>query len=358
MTSLLRSLEERERAHVLSPRVGVEFELGTVAYRASVYAWAIVRGVPPGTPCVVSDDPSVWRGAAAVSSTHPMVGVLHGDDEAYYSLARQYRAELSRCIAVSRRIAETAAERGAAQNIAVIPCGIPVEACGRTTSARATAKLVWIGRMEEEFKRVSDLALIADALRAREIDFELAIVGDGSAEPALRRSLSERGLGASVHLLGWREASEIRQLLCESDVLLLPSNREGMPVVMMEALAAGCAVVASRVSGVEDAVMAPMAEGVLFAHAVGDVEGAADFVRRALMKPAPERRAAARRFAEEIFSIGACVDGYEAVLGGLQASALPTTRKAHGSLLTSAISLPLATARSARRALRRRWSSA
>jgi glycosyltransferase involved in cell wall biosynthesis len=59
-------------------------------------------------------------------------------------------------------------------------------------------------------------------------------------------------LDGHVRLLGWQSAEEIWTLLRESDVLLLPSNFEGMPVVVMEALSAGCAVVASRVSGIED----------------------------------------------------------------------------------------------------------
>jgi glycosyltransferase involved in cell wall biosynthesis len=278
-----------------------------------------------------------------------MIGVLHGDDAAYYALAIAHRESLAACVAVSRRIAANVDQLVSSDNTAAIPCGIVLRPLA-SPSERRQAKLIWVGRMEEEFKRVSDLALIAEAVRARGIDFTLDIVGDGSGEPLLRRLLAERGLEPRVRLLGWRDADELYELMSASDVMLLPSNREGMPVVMMEALAAGCAVVASRVSGVEDASAMSLSDGVLFTHDVGAVHQAALLVESALSRDDSLRRRSARLFAEKTFSIAACVDQYQAIVNRSRPVPSRGSRTTPGRAVIGAISLPVALARAARRA--------
>ena len=345
MAELVRGLPAAARPALIAPPVGMPFELGTAAYRAEVYARAIAR-VPDGIPCIVSDDPSVWRGAVLISARNPMVGVLHGDDEAYYDLARRHARSLARCVAVSRRIAERAGAGVPGLPVETISCGIPLRE--RSSSARASgevARLAWIGRIEERVKRVSDLPKIAGALRSSGVPFVLDIVGDGPDAPTLRAAVAAERLDERVRFHGWQEPESIQTLLGATDVLLLPSNSEGMPVVMMEALAAGCAVVASRVSGVEDAESPP----VLLVHEIGDVAAAARLVEQALGVPAAERQAAARALARERFGIEACVQRYRQLLDGV--SPRGSGRRSSRSVARAA-SLPLAVARWLRRSVR------
>jgi hypothetical protein len=83
-----------------------------------------------------------------------------------------------------------------------------------------------------------------------------------------------------------------------------------MSVAVMEALGAGCGVVASRVSGVEDYERHPLAEGSLWVYPVGDVRAAADAIAEAATLPASERGARALALHEAEFSLPRCVARY------------------------------------------------
>lgn len=76
----------------------------------------------------------------------------------------------------------------------------------------------------------------------------LLLAGDGPTRPRVVAAVARHGLGAGVRLLG--ERSDVPRLMAASDFLVLPTDWEGLPVSVLEALAAGLPVVASRVVGV------------------------------------------------------------------------------------------------------------
>lgn len=80
----------------------------------------------------------------------------------------------------------------------------------------------------------------------------LLIVGQGREQPALERQTAELGLGAHVRFLGVR--FDMPELLGLFDVMVLPSVWEGLPMIILEAMAAGCPIVATPVGGVPTAV--------------------------------------------------------------------------------------------------------
>ena len=83
-------------------------------------------------------------------------------------------------------------------------------------------------------------------------DARLVIAGDGVDENALRGRASSLGISARVHWLGFRH--DLDNVLLGADVFVLPSRREGMANVMLEAMAARCLTVATDVSGVREAI--------------------------------------------------------------------------------------------------------
>jgi glycosyltransferase involved in cell wall biosynthesis len=91
---------------------------------------------------------------------------------------------------------------------------------------------------------VEALALIA----ARQSNVHLAIAGRGGLEDALRTQARERGLADRVHLLGLR--ADIPAILAAADIFALPSLSEGLPLALIEAMFAGCAIVATDVGEV------------------------------------------------------------------------------------------------------------
>ncbi|MGH3051769.1 MAG: glycosyltransferase [Gaiellaceae bacterium] len=92
------------------------------------------------------------------------------------------------------------------------------------------------------------------------VDFVCRLVGEGRDRKALSRQITEAGLGGRVVLLGKRTRVEVADLLGGSHVLVAPSvhtrsgKREGIPVVLMEAMSSGVPVVASGISGIPELV--------------------------------------------------------------------------------------------------------
>lgn len=316
---LAREASGSERLNLIQPSVGLEFEFGTAAYRAAVYARALLDRVPENVAVMTSDDPAAWQAAVWMTSRNPCLLVVHGDYEGYYSNLRRYARAAAVTVAISQRIRNSILNRGLERDsrIAYVPTGIALGAPRAAIPVATAAQLIWVGRIDESSKRVSDLPRVASALRERGVNFCLTIVGDGPSRGALANAIRDAGLDGCSRFCGWVPSSDVRLLLERSDVLLLPSNREGLPVAMMEALAAGCAVVASRVSGVEDYETSPHALNCLWVHAIGDVSEAASHVQSALAIPRLERSRRARSFAEAEFAIERCAQRYRELIGAL-----------------------------------------
>jgi glycosyltransferase involved in cell wall biosynthesis len=87
------------------------------------------------------------------------------------------------------------------------------------------------------------------ALRRR-----LVLIGEGGERARLERLVRETDLSASVQFLGALPQAAVAEWLAASDLLCLPSHAEGSPNVIVEALASGVPVVASRVGGIPDLV--------------------------------------------------------------------------------------------------------
>jgi glycosyltransferase involved in cell wall biosynthesis len=97
-------------------------------------------------------------------------------------------------------------------------------------------------------------------LREQDVDFNCLFVGDGPDMASLQRLVEEYELHDSVHFEGRRTRAEVLELLGTVDMLVAPSvpsrdgRREGIPVVLMEAMACGLPVVSSRLSGIPELV--------------------------------------------------------------------------------------------------------
>ena len=352
---LMQSVDPRAVPTIVAPDVGAEFELGTHAYRASVYAAAVMRSVPPGVAVLGSDDAAAWHAAALLRTAHPMIGVLHADDPWYYELAHRYAGSVSAFVAVSSRVQRRLAElMGPAAPLAArIPCGIPFAPSDDDhqawpTNPRDPARLVWIGRMDEHQKRVSDLPRIAAGLMATGLRFQLDVIGSGGEAATIARQVRELGLDGTVRLHGWQSGEFVQSALRNADLLLLPSNFEGMPVAAMEALASGCAVVGSDACGLEEYAERPEAQRCLWIFPVGSVPAAVAAVREALQTPSSLRREAATTFAADEFTIARCMDRYAAVLADLPPVTGPARVSRPRRLATQLASLGISTARRAK----------
>lgn len=111
-----------------------------------------------------------------------------------------------------------------------------------------------IGRLEEQkdfFTFLAACAMVRE--RVSPLPLKILIVGQGSLREALERRSQALGLADDTIFLGWRE--NIEAVLALTDVFVLTSIREGLPNVVLEAMAAGKPVVASRVGGTPEVVV-------------------------------------------------------------------------------------------------------
>jgi colanic acid/amylovoran biosynthesis glycosyltransferase len=132
----------------------------------------------------------------------------------------------------------------------------------------APVRAICVGRLSPEKGHVGLLQAFAEA-RARGLDAELVLVGDGPERERIEAAIREFGLSAHVRMLGRLAEADTLREIAQSDVLVLASFMEGLPVVLMEAMALGLPVIGPRVAGVPELVEESV-HGFLFAPAAWD----------------------------------------------------------------------------------------
>jgi len=148
----------------------------------------------------------------------------------------------------------------------------------------ASRSVVCVGRLTPQKGQLLLLDALA-ALRAEGIDLQLTLAGDGELRPALQQRIRELELEKSVTITGWVSSDEIRALLQKARALVLPSFAEGLPVVIMEALAMGRPVVSTWIAGIPELVQ-PGECGWLITP--GDPAALTDALREVARAPAEE----------------------------------------------------------------------
>ncbi|MGV2831203.1 glycosyltransferase [Myxosarcina sp. GI1(2024)] len=129
----------------------------------------------------------------------------------------------------------------------------------REPTADSSTKLVSVCRLVEKKGIEYAIRAVAKLARSRR-NIEYNIVGDGELKPKLQELITELNIGDRIKLLGWKQKTEVIDLLNNSDLLLAPSvtarngDREGIPVALMEAMAMGLPVISTLHSGIPELV--------------------------------------------------------------------------------------------------------
>ncbi|NLE37550.1 MAG: glycosyltransferase [Pirellulaceae bacterium] len=197
-------------------------------------------------------------------------------------LDRTTTGMVDRHVCVSRAVARFSIVEGGLPeaSLVVIPNGIDLQryqnavpADLRDVGIVSERRLVtYIGRLDAQ-KGLEWLLRGARSWLADAPDCDLALVGQGPQRSALERLAAEEGISDRVQFLGFR--ADVPALLARSSLLVLPSRWEGMPNVVLEAMAAGLPVVATDVEGVAellgddaDGQVVPFGDTAAFAAAV------------------------------------------------------------------------------------------
>ena len=183
----------------------------------------------------------------------------------------------------------------------IVHCGVVPARYGTAPRPPFSGHVCFVGRLGA----VKGVPLLLDAFaatRARHPKARLTIAGDGPARAALEAQAQSLGITSAVHFTGYLDETAVAVLLETADMLVLPSFAEGLPVVLMEALASRIPVIATQVAGVSELVQ----DGVSgFIVPPGDVETLALRLDRLLSDPAlcAAMGLAGRKQVEENFDI-------------------------------------------------------
>jgi len=114
-------------------------------------------------------------------------------------------------------------------------------------------RLVCIGRLSPEKGQVL-LVHAAAQIRQRGMMAEIVLVGDGPSRSVIERAARELAVDDLVRLVGWQSSEDVRRWIQSSRALVVPSFSEGIPVVLLEAMALERPVIATHVGGVSELV--------------------------------------------------------------------------------------------------------
>lgn len=137
-------------------------------------------------------------------------------------------------------------------NIHVVHCGVE-PAIFTATPLPSTPSLVAIGRLSGQkgfALLVEAMALVSQTLP----NLHLTLVGDGDLRPQIEAAIAQHGLARNITLTGWQSEQGVRAAINAAQALILPSFAEGLPVVIMEAMAAARPIIATTIAGIPELV--------------------------------------------------------------------------------------------------------
>ena len=193
----------------------------------------------------------------------------------------------------------------AADKLRIVHCGVDLSRNAWCPDGREPATLIAVGRLDP-IKGFDVLVEAMARLQGSGIVARCRLIGAGPLEPSLRALAAARGVADRIDFAGAQPQSMVRQALNAATMFVLPSqvtadgNRDGIPVALMEAMASGCPVVSTRVSGIPELVE-DGTSGLLVDPR--EPQALADAIARLLGDPALRRRFAvqARARIEEQF---------------------------------------------------------
>jgi glycosyltransferase involved in cell wall biosynthesis len=277
------------------------------------------------------------RVAARLAGVRGVYSTVHSTNVWKDALHRRIDWLLARVstkvIAVSAEVAQVLRERDGVPEgrIAVVENGIDLQrvagATGEGVRAEfgipASAPLIGlVGRLHPA-KGHADLIAALARLAAQGIGAHCLLIGSGELRDEIAAEVKRRGLQERVTFTGQRP--DIPRLLAALDVLAMPSRWEGLPMTLLEAMAMGKAIVATRVGGIPS-VVNDGREGLLVPP--GDVAALAKALER-VISDVPLRRAIEDRAREALlarYDVGRTARAYESLYAarlGLPASGYP-----------------------------------
>ena len=208
------------------------------------------------------------------------------------------------CVSASERKAGIEAGTCDPRTTVVIRNGIDVSKRPVSRPTREAPRIVSVGRLQDP---KDPITLVRAIGHLWERDFTTLMVGEGLERAAVEAEVRRLGVEKAIEFMGERD--DVAEILAESDIFVLASRSEALPLTVLEAMAAGLPVVASRVGGLAE-VVAEGETGLLVPP--GDPAALADALGRLIDDPQLRQRlgAAGRARAETHFTLDRCLGAH------------------------------------------------
>lgn len=174
----------------------------------------------------------------------------------------------------------------------VVHCGVDLSEIPEQLDGRSQGLIASVGRLDP-IKGFDVLVPALGRLAAAGQDFSCTVIGEGDQRAELERARAAAGIVDRLELPGAKPQEQVRALLSEASIFAMPSvrtpsgNQDGIPVALMEAMASGCAVVSTDVSGIPELVrdgdnglVVPAGDAQALADALARLLGDVDLRRR------------------------------------------------------------------------------
>ena len=222
---------------------------------------------------------SLWLGRGLVTPKYVVTRRMDYPEANTWYTRYLYNRKVDGVVAISFKISNLLVEAGVErEKIRLIHSGIdpgPFEAAANLGEVHPERVVIGMAAVLEERKGHRFLLEAARRLKAQGCQVQYCVAGEGSLRRPLQEAATRLGLKHEVQFLGF--VSDMPAFLSQVDILVLPSLSEGFGVSVLEAMAAGKAVIASRVGGLAELV-SDTVTGLLVAPR--DVEGLANAIAK------------------------------------------------------------------------------
>jgi hypothetical protein len=200
----------------------------------------IIRYLSEAAPCIFVPGYDYFASAVSPALPHDVgiLGIVHSDDYEHYDHAERLGRYWNGIVGVSERCYERtlALNRGFKPITWHIPYGIhlPTGFVRAPRGPKAPLRIIWSGRLEQTQKNVLAIPGLVRELEALGFAYVLTLAGDGAAEAELRDALRQELESGRVRMPGRLTLAQVQTELQRSDVFLLVSFFEGLPVSMLD----------------------------------------------------------------------------------------------------------------------------
>ena len=263
----------------------IEVDDGDITRQGKALLEHLERAAPDVVVLNVLTDPVSMNAARYLKKNINRLMIVHNITPATYQAARLLRDYVQLAVGVSPRISNDLISKKGFHAEATTWIPNAIECANYSGRVRrydsiGPLRIAYLGRIKDQDKGVLWIGDLLSLLS--DLNIEVSIAGDGPDKQELEHRL--RRNRHRVRFLGRLSPNEVPEFLREQDILFQPSRFEGLGITLVEALAAGCVPVVSKIRGVTDFVVDQGRTGCVFP--IGDVKAAANEIRRLYRNPA------------------------------------------------------------------------